>query len=480
MKTPRWESLLSRAQDGELSAEEKRELERLLREDEASLDQYLDAMALDALSQEHHDEESIAKPLAHVANQATETRAWRTAVLAIAASLVFVAGWWSLQTSDSPSSSRAERVVTGPRVVLAKGQNAEFEMPSGVQVRLRGPAAYQTLGDNQLSLTSGLLTANVPPQATGFRVVTPNGDVVDHGTEIGVMVDELQTELHVFEGQAEVVLPLDGVSSMVGASKAVRVNHPNNAGYEPISIQPSLFGKPAKAASSRIRFDFDSNDEAWTQTQTGVFADRGDQPTSNLTAGQSRYETLVGFVKLPAAEDKVESFHDNPLQFAPQSGEGRVLPLPFHFRDSMSSLRLTSPPFRLNSNDGPITAFITGGRGHAETPPDFVHELPDQADGEGFLGLALRRVRDGRYLCSVRRRPGNFYEWAPVEISQSTLAAATRNDPADEVYVLDLIDTYQDPRWSWIGLDTVSIPGRLVPGRLVPGRLVPDRLVEEQ
>ncbi len=78
---------------------------------------------------------------------------------------------------------------------------AEIRFRSGATVVLEGPANVQLLGENQLALQVGRLTAQVAPQASGFSVKTPTATVVDLGTEFGVQVDQNQaTEVYVFEG----------------------------------------------------------------------------------------------------------------------------------------------------------------------------------------------------------------------------------------------------------------------------------------
>ena len=482
------DSLISRALDGSLDDAEMRQLQQRLIDDGAALATYMETVAVEVLLEEQAETQPLAvfDHLSARRSRRSDSQA-RTAVAffrwfpPIAASVLFAVSIVLFVSSDhrgdAPQAAVASDHENDNQLDLASNQVSDeslpypeltnvgsneklsFEMPTGVSIVLHGPARFQVTARDELTLAEGIVRASVPEQGRGFRVITPNGDVIDHGTEIGVSVNSQHTELHVFEGRAEVVLPDEHSSRMVGINEAVRVFHPNNSGYEPIPLNPEPFGWESR--SQRIEFGFDSTDAPWDVTLSGRVVDRGDKPPTDLTAGRSRFAKILGLVGFPTHEDAIGTFHELTY-FAPQRGDGRVAPLPFHYRDSMESLCLTSPPFMLDLEGGPLTAYITGGRGRAAAPPSTFDDLPRQSSGEGYLGLALRRVRDGKYVCSVRRKPGNFYDWDQVEISESELREAMTANVINEVFVLDVIDTYRDPDWSWIGVDSISVPGILV------------------
>jgi len=451
MKPEEWEPLFAKALDSSLSDDELTTLERLLKDSDQALDDYLDLFSVELLLEEQGEK---VLPVLIATRRDSHTG---PIAAGIAALLAIGLGWFFFVTQSSNDPSQPLSVT------LPEGESRSFTLDSGVSVDVSGPAEYAIAGPNLLSLSNGTLSADVPPEATGFRVLTPNGDVIDHGTRIGVSATPMQTELHVFEGSAEVRLPNENVSTMVEIGEAVRVNHPNNPGYEPIPLNTSSFTWEEATTAESFHLDFESGSPAWQVTRQGSFSDRGDRPVSDFTSGDARFAVVLGAARLPTSPTEPGTFH-TPAQFAAQGGEGRVLPLPFHWRDSMESLCLTSPPFTLHGRGGSLTAYLTGGRGKAVTPPATQADLPDEPNGEGFLGLALRRVNDGQYIASVRRPAGNFYDWEQVEMSAYELAKATYGDAVGETYVLDLIDTYRDPNWSWIGLDSVTVPGRLVEG----------------
>lgn len=76
---------------------------------------------------------------------------------------------------------------------------------SGVEVTLEGPAKFQLVEADRMILSKGLLTANVPPGAEGFRVDTPTAQVTDLGTAFGVHLGEDgASHVSVFDGEVEV------------------------------------------------------------------------------------------------------------------------------------------------------------------------------------------------------------------------------------------------------------------------------------
>jgi hypothetical protein len=75
---------------------------------------------------------------------------------------------------------------------------------SGARVVIEGPAELRLLSPREAFCQSGVLSAEVPAQARGFRIGTPQGSVVDLGTAFGLNVRTATTEVHVFKGEVEV------------------------------------------------------------------------------------------------------------------------------------------------------------------------------------------------------------------------------------------------------------------------------------
>jgi len=81
---------------------------------------------------------------------------------------------------------------------------AQVVFYSGARVVIEGPAQIQLVSASHAVLVRGKITAEVPPQARGFRIDTPQGKITDLGTSFGLEVGEGRTEVHVFKGEVQV------------------------------------------------------------------------------------------------------------------------------------------------------------------------------------------------------------------------------------------------------------------------------------
>jgi ferric-dicitrate binding protein FerR (iron transport regulator) len=92
------------------------------------------------------------------------------------------------------------RLHPGQRLNLSTGL-VEITFNDGAVVVLEGPASFDVDSPSRAQLHDGRLAAVVPERGRGFEVVTPRLNVVDLGTEFGVMADSAgATEVHVFNG----------------------------------------------------------------------------------------------------------------------------------------------------------------------------------------------------------------------------------------------------------------------------------------
>lgn len=81
----------------------------------------------------------------------------------------------------------------------------QVEFFGGATLVMEGPGKLEILSASEAFCHSGKLRASVPPAARGFVIDTPNGKVVDLGTEFGLEVGDAGfPEVHVFEGEVEV------------------------------------------------------------------------------------------------------------------------------------------------------------------------------------------------------------------------------------------------------------------------------------
>lgn len=147
-------------------------------------------------------------------------------VLVPAASLLLAAGigWWLIHSASGPNGPGHERAVAwlinaqncrwsdeepagdmqaGKTLTLQRGL-AEIRFACGAKVVLEGPATLELLSGKSARLQQGKLTAHVPEAATGFEILSPQGKVIDLGTEFGISVSEDgAANVYVFAGKVE-------------------------------------------------------------------------------------------------------------------------------------------------------------------------------------------------------------------------------------------------------------------------------------
>jgi ferric-dicitrate binding protein FerR (iron transport regulator) len=131
---------------------------------------------------------------------------------------------WCDVTAPAIDSS----LSAGSKLAIQQGQ-VEVVFDSGAKMVLQGPAEVELQSPSSAVLRSGILTAEVPAEARGFAVHTPNCTVVDQGTRFEVDCQAGQTYVEVFVGR--VLLQLDNTQSggspqewPLTAGSAVRVH----------------------------------------------------------------------------------------------------------------------------------------------------------------------------------------------------------------------------------------------------------------
>jgi hypothetical protein len=169
-------------------------------------------------------------PFVAPAPESTRTKPRLARVFALAACVALVFGvvwtlWLREQASRtgtiSPAVAMLTRVVdvrwvgdtAPPRVGSAlepgwlrlESGLAQVVFYSGARVVIEGPAELQILSATEAVCRTGRLLANVPPPARGFRLETGQLTVVDRGTQFGIAANPDRTEVHVFEGNVELV-----------------------------------------------------------------------------------------------------------------------------------------------------------------------------------------------------------------------------------------------------------------------------------
>ena len=95
--------------------------------------------------------------------------------------------------------------LAGGTLRLAEGI-ATLEFDSGAEVTLEAPVSVRLINSMKCELVNGTAVVYVPNSAIGFRIATPEADVVDYGTRFSVTVfaETGETHTRVMEGLVKV------------------------------------------------------------------------------------------------------------------------------------------------------------------------------------------------------------------------------------------------------------------------------------
>jgi len=217
---------------GLASDEQARALNEILRSDPAARDEYVLRLELHACLASDPDlfASASALPKKNVFTMVSSPQrqdrriVWVLSLAACAALLA--AGIWSMRLLPAEkrisSTSKAVAMMNGmvdarwnsreparlstplePGWLRLESGLAQVVFYSGARVIIEGPAEFDLISRNEALCRRGRIVADVPPQARGFRIKTPDGSVTDLGTSFGLEVKESRTELHVFKGSVE-------------------------------------------------------------------------------------------------------------------------------------------------------------------------------------------------------------------------------------------------------------------------------------
>jgi hypothetical protein len=153
---------------------------------------------------------------------------------------------------QSPNDSVAlhSHVSVGHILKLARGE-MRLTYPTGVELRLLGPAEF-VVGSSGGRLQRGGVRAVVPEKGRGFTIETPNGKVIDLGTEFGVAVDDFGvSEVNVFQGMVDMVPEIRG-----GEARSMRLTKGEAAQWNSDTVirldaNTSVFGGSSQAQSGK-------------------------------------------------------------------------------------------------------------------------------------------------------------------------------------------------------------------------------------
>lgn len=161
-------------------------------------------------------------------NARSQRRFMKVAALSAAAAIAMVAGVMAFFFASQPQPTLVFKKSVGSELVVShklegdnlpsgrslepgsrlelKSGTVELQFASGVRGIVQGPAEVRLQRENLLDLTRGTAWFEVPPNAIGFQVRTPNTVVTDLGTAFGIVsMPKALDEAHVFTGSIEVM-----------------------------------------------------------------------------------------------------------------------------------------------------------------------------------------------------------------------------------------------------------------------------------
>jgi len=284
-----------------------------------------------------------------------------TSVAAMAACIALLGAWIAMSwlKSDVEDTTASVAVLTrgvnlewesaaitpgtplSPGLLKLKSGIAQIEFYQGARVLIEGPAELQLISSGEATCTRGKLSANVPPQAKGFRINTPKGTIVDLGTEFGLDVSDASAEVHVFKGEVELHQAAESMKSLkegqamafAAESQMLPANLSNFASLSDLDSRTAVSDRTQldrwRAASDqlnadpalKLHFNFQDTDQAIAPLQENLVAqhnwltyaiciDRnGYVPTHNRRFSQP----LTGNEKVDFVNNRTKRVFDDPV-----------------------------------------------------------------------------------------------------------------------------------------------------------------------
>jgi hypothetical protein len=152
---------------------------------------------------------------------------------------------------------------------------AEVRFRCGTSVVIEGPAHLDLISSRTISLRHGKLTARVPTEAIGFEVISPQGKIIDLGTEFGMSVgDNGVTDVYVFRGKVEAEPAGAEKSAKVSLSdrQAARIEsgQVTTTNPDPARFVRAIVPAPASVVERRKHLTFDRGIDGSIRDRIGV------------------------------------------------------------------------------------------------------------------------------------------------------------------------------------------------------------------
>jgi len=228
LQSKRWNELIDRYLIGDISKEDFELLSAELEQNPNLREQFLRSVQIDYVFHEEssRDHSESAEPPASIRTKILWGFLGAAAALITYFSIISITETrfenetenTSLTISDSEgrlgkvgviASTSEDEFITDPTLYIGEFQAQkglfELNLNSGVVVIAQAPVHLDIRDPMEIFCHQGNLRFRVPAQAKGFRVITHDREIIDHGTEFGVNISHTTSSVKVFEGEVEIV-----------------------------------------------------------------------------------------------------------------------------------------------------------------------------------------------------------------------------------------------------------------------------------
>lgn len=206
--------------------------------------------------------------------------------------------WETTHAGVAPAAGKpgANTLGIGSRLMLRQGV-VELDFASGVKAYVNGPADLTLDSKDLLRMNEGRGRFTVPPKAHGFKVVADGLEVVDLGTEFGVLAqpDGRGAEVHVFRGSVSSA-PSGGRGEVLREGLARRIEAGESTLRE-IPVAPTLFSASLPQSLPYLHWSFDEVSGSETQAEGEHPAVAGMETRLIQSDGRSAAARLVHGVR---------------------------------------------------------------------------------------------------------------------------------------------------------------------------------------
>lgn len=180
----------------------------------------------------------------------------------------------------------------GSSVELTQG-TVELTFSSGVRGVFQAPETITLTDEQHLTLKRGAAWFHVPPKAVGFEVLTPQLQIVDLGTEFGVVSrPDGADEIHVLTGKVVAAVRKGAAARetlVAGESRSVSPD----GGLSKIDTKPELFLTTLPATLPYLHWGFDELDLNRLVTD-GSHPAAGHVRNTLVSPGNAAFDSITG------------------------------------------------------------------------------------------------------------------------------------------------------------------------------------------